>query len=72
MPRFRTTLALAAALSPLLSVPAPSQAAADPLAEWAFDRAGEDAPALPGVDGRVYEVDWRDGKPQPGRRGASR
>ena len=53
MRRSRTTLALAAALSPVLAVPAPSHAA-DTLAEWAFDRAGSCMTSLSGGD----TTDW--------------
>ena len=49
----RTTLALAAVLSPVLAVPAPSHAA-DTLAEWAFDRAGSCMTSLSGGD----SADW--------------
>ena len=48
----RTTLALAAVLSPVLAVPAPSHAA-DTGAEWAFDRAGTCLTTLSGDS-----VDW--------------
>ena len=53
MRRSRTTLALAAALSPVLAVPAPSHAA-DTLTEWAFDRAGSCMASLSGGD----SADW--------------
>ena len=49
----RATLALAAVLSPVLAVPAPSHAA-DTLAEWAFDRAGSCMTSLSGGD----SADW--------------
>ena len=53
MRRSRTSLALAAALSPVLAVPAPSHAT-DTLAEWAFDRAGSCMTSLSGGD----SADW--------------
>ena len=53
MRRSRTPLALAAVLSPVLAVPAPSHAA-DTLAEWAFDRAGTCMTSLSGGD----SADW--------------
>ena len=51
----RTTIALAAVLSPVLAVPAPSHAA-DTVAQWAFDRMGT---CLTGLSGA--SVDWEDG-----------
>ena len=53
MSRSRTSLALAAVLSPVLTVPIPSQAA-DTVAEWAFDRAGSCMTSLSGKD----SADW--------------
>ena len=50
----RMTLALVAVLSPVLAVPASSQAAADTPAEWVFDRAGSCMTSLSGGD----TADW--------------